>query len=94
MSWGRSEVENLLNALVDAILKVRGTIGHVEVKGVKLRKSVIEVYCELSRRGEKKRLVVKYSRDKVWVEGPTSQALKLKKELVRELRRRGIRVEE
>ncbi len=93
MSWSKGEVEKLLDALVDAILKTRGIIGHVEIKGIKLRKSSIEVYCELSKRGEKKRLIVKYSRDRVWIEGPTSQALKLKRELVRELKRRGMGVE-
>ncbi|ABU82102.1 hypothetical protein [Ignicoccus hospitalis] len=88
MPFTRKEVEEYLEALERAGRDLRGKIGYIRIERTLVKVNKIITYCTLENSEGKKRLMVKYDGEKLWVEGPRWASLPLKNRILYYLSKR------
>ncbi len=85
MPFSKKELEALIGAIERASKELRPQIGYLKIKEVRVGRSEVRVFCELDTKEGLKKILVKYDRERVWVEGPKWASIPLKNRIKRYL---------
>ncbi len=78
MPFSKKELETLMKAIERASKELRPQIGYLKIKEIRIGRSEVRIFCELDTKEGLKKILIKYDRERVWVEGPKWASIPLK----------------